>query len=291
MKKIHYIIIGAGALVLAVGLLTWVVIKYSKPPEVAGLAPSAIPADARAETSLRNVTGSPIKYTIRHLAGKRPDLKRTLNPDELDKFPPGIPLLVTFDNGERIIIQYLEQGKPYSFRLDGNDIIQIFPGSHGRADAPDLAPFVPTSPDVIARMLEMAKVGPDDVFYDIGSGDGRIVIAAAKERGARGVGIEIDAALVETARKNAAMAGVGDRVSFICQDAARADFSEATVLAVYLLPESLDLLKPKFEGELKPGTRVVSHDYEIPAWENKKIASESIDEPGVHIHWIYLYIR
>ncbi len=291
MKKIHFIIVGAAALALAMSLLAWFVIKYSEPPDFPAPAASAIPADARAATSLRNVTPYPIKFTVRHLAGRKPDLERTLKPDELDTYPPGIPLLITFDSGQRVIIQYLEQGKPYSFRLDGNDTIQVFPGSHGREDAPDLAPFVPTPANIVARMLEMAGVGPDDVLYDVGSGDGRIVIAAAKERGARGVGIEIDPALAETARKNAVAAGVGERVEFICQDAARADFSGATVLAVYLLPESLDLLRPKFEAELRPGARVISHDYEIPGWENRKTASESIDEPGIHLHWIYLYIR
>jgi hypothetical protein len=291
LNKKRFIIVGAAALAVIISIVAWSVIKYSKPPDVSGFRPSTIPADVRSETSLRNVTDYPIKYTVRYLAGKGPDLKRTLKPDGLDKFPPGIRLLLTYDNGERTIVQYLDPGKPYCFRFDGNGIIQIYPGSHSREDAPDLAPFIPTPKAVIDRMLEMASVGPNDILYDVGCGDGRIVIAAAKERGARSVGIDIDAALIETARKNAAAAGVGDRVRFICQDAVQADFSEATVLAVYLLPESLDLLRPKFEEELKPGTRIVTHDYEIPGWEDKKVLSDAIDEPGIHVHWIYLYRR
>jgi len=291
MKKNAIIACGAAALALALGVLVCFVLKYSAPPDIADLRPTTIPADVRPETSLRNVTEYPIKYTVRHLAGRTPDQKRTLRTDGLDKFPPGIPLLITYDNGERTVIQFLEQGKPYCFRFDGNGIVQIYPGSHGREDAPDLAPFVPTPKAVIDRMMDMATVGRDDVLYDIGCGDGRIVIAAAKERGARSVGIDIDAALIETARKNAAAAGVGGRVRFICQDAVQSDFSEASVLAVYLLPESLALLRPKFEDELKPGTRIVTHDYEIPGWEDKKIDSDSINEPGIHVHWIYLYRR
>lgn len=127
------------------------------------------------------------------------------------------------------------------------------------------APFIPTPPAVVAEMLRVASVGPSDVVYDLGSGDGRIVIAAAKMHGARAVGIEIDPALVARAEEAAERAGVADRVRFVRQDLFRADLSEATVVALYLLPAMNHALRPKLEG-LRPGTRVVSHDFAIGDW-------------------------
>jgi tRNA A58 N-methylase Trm61 len=126
-----------------------------------------------------------------------------------------------------------------------------------------LAPFVVTPSDVVDRMLGLAGVGPRDTVYDLGSGDGRIVITAARTFGARGVGLDIDPMLVERATANAKAAGVGDRVSFRLQDAMTADVSDATVVTLYLLP-SLNLkLLPKLNKELKPGTRIVSHAFDM----------------------------
>ena len=116
-------------------------------------------------------------------------------------------------------------------------------------------------------MLREANVGPDDVVYDLGSGDGRIVIAAARDFGARGVGIELDPALVQQSRDAALRAGVTDRTTFIWQDIFEVDLSPATVVTVYLFPEVNARLLPKFRRELKPGTRVVSHQYPIGDWK------------------------
>ena len=112
--------------------------------------------------------------------------------------------------------------------------------------------FVATPPAVVRAMLEVAKVTPSDLVLDLGSGDGRIAIAAAKEFGARGVGIEIDAALIDEARENARKAGVADRVRFLQQDLFQADISEATVVTLYLLPPLNLKLRPRLFHDLKP---------------------------------------
>jgi len=128
------------------------------------------------------------------------------------------------------------------------------------------APFIPTPPAVVAEMLRVASVGAYDVVYDLGAGDGRVVIAAAKEHGARGVGIELDPALVARAEEAARRAGVADRVRFVRQDLFQADLSEATVVTLYLLPVLTHALGPKLQ-RLRPGTRIVSHDFPIGDWE------------------------
>jgi ubiquinone/menaquinone biosynthesis C-methylase UbiE len=131
---------------------------------------------------------------------------------------------------------------------------------------PDVV-YIPTPQAVVDAMLELAGVGPSDVVYDLGSGDGRIVITAARKYGARGVGVEIDPALVETARQNAAAAGVSDRVRFVTGNLFDADIGEATVVTLYLLQSINERLRPKLVRELKPGTRVVSHVFNMgPEW-------------------------
>jgi phospholipid N-methyltransferase len=127
-------------------------------------------------------------------------------------------------------------------------------------------PYVPTAPAIVTRMLQVAKVGPDDFVIDLGSGDGRIPIAAAKEFGARGLGVEIDPELVAQSVANAKAAGVADRVKFLKQDLYTADISQATVVSIYLLPKAIDLLSEKLQTELRPGTRVITHDYGLVDW-------------------------
>ena len=127
--------------------------------------------------------------------------------------------------------------------------------------------YVPTPPVVVEAMLELATVKAGDVVYDLGSGDGRIVITAAKKYGARGVGIEIDPALVREADRKAAAEGVSDRVRFVNQNLFTADIGEATVVTLYLLQSVNERLRPKLVRELKPGTRVVSHVFNMgPEW-------------------------
>lgn len=134
------------------------------------------------------------------------------------------------------------------------------------AQSRSLAPFLPTPDEVVTRMLRLASVGPSDVVYDLGSGDGRIVIAAARDFGARGVGIEIDPDLVAKATAAATSAGVADRVKFRAQDAMTADVSEATVVTLYLLAASNVKLRPVLTKQLRPGTRIVAHNFPIGDW-------------------------
>jgi SAM-dependent methyltransferase len=131
--------------------------------------------------------------------------------------------------------------------------------------------YVPTPQVAVDAMLELAQVNAHDVVYDLGSGDGRIVITAAKKYGARGVGIEIDPALVTKARANAAAAGVSSRVRFVTQDLFTARISDATVVTLYLLQSINERLRPRLVRELKPGTRVVSHMFNMgPEWPPEK---------------------
>jgi ribosomal protein L11 methylase PrmA len=137
----------------------------------------------------------------------------------------------------------------------------------GRGSDTSLAPFVATPMDVVDRMLTLAKVGPDDVVYDLGCGDGRIVIAAAQKFGARGVGVDIDARLINQAETNARAAGVQNRVKFLLQDAMTVDVSDATVVTLYLLSASNVKLRPRLTKQLRPGSRIVSHSFAIGDWE------------------------
>lgn len=131
-------------------------------------------------------------------------------------------------------------------------------------------PYVPTPPEVVEAMLEVAKVGKDDILYDLGSGDGRIVITAAQKFGTRGVGIDIDPERVEEANQNAKEAGVTDRVKFIQQDIFKANFRDATVVTLYLLPSINLKLRPMLFEQLKPGTRIVSHAFDMGDWKPEK---------------------
>ena len=127
-------------------------------------------------------------------------------------------------------------------------------------------PLITTPPQVVERMLALAGVGPGDLVVDLGSGDGRIVIAAAQKFGARGLGIELDAALVERSREHARKAKVADRVSFVQGDVLTAELSSASVVTVYLLPELMGRLQARFIDELAPGTRIVSHAFGMAGW-------------------------
>lgn len=140
--------------------------------------------------------------------------------------------------------------------------------------------FVPTPQEVVDAMLKMAQVGPNDVLYDLGSGDGRIPITAAKVYGIRAVGIDIDPQRIREANENARVAGVSDKVRFLNQDLFTTDISQATVVTLYLLP-SLNLrLLPKLNGELKAGTRVVSHAFDMG--EIKPLQMQVIDGRSIY---------
>jgi ubiquinone/menaquinone biosynthesis C-methylase UbiE len=132
-------------------------------------------------------------------------------------------------------------------------------------------------------MLRLADVKSTDVVYDLGSGDGRIVISAAKDRGARGIGIDINPERIREANLNAQKAGVSDRVQFLQQDLFQADFSDATVVTLYLLPDLNVKLRPKLLRELKPGTRIVSHAFDMGDWKPEQIVE--VDGRTVY-YWV-----
>jgi ribosomal protein L11 methylase PrmA len=140
------------------------------------------------------------------------------------------------------------------------------PAQTGGLRTPDVI-FVPTPQEVVDAMLEVAKVAKNDVVYDLGSGDGRIPVTAAKKYGARAVGIDIDPQRVKEANANAESAGVTDKVKFLNQDLFTTDISEATVVTLYLLPSLNVKLMPKLKAELKPGTRIVSHAFDMGDWK------------------------
>ncbi|HKA39503.1 MAG TPA: methyltransferase domain-containing protein [Burkholderiales bacterium] len=134
------------------------------------------------------------------------------------------------------------------------------------AQTPDV-PFVATPPVVVDAMLKLAGVGAGDYVIDLGSGDGRIVIAAAKQHGARGLGVEIDTALVGAARLEARRQGVEKRVEFKADDLLGMDISRATVVTMYLYPRLMLAMRPRLIAELKPGARIVSHEFGMEGWE------------------------
>ena len=169
----------------------------------------------------------------------------------------------------------------------------MFLDASADADFPEEIPFVPTPIEVIDRMLEFAKVKKGDVVYDLGSGDGRIVIRAAQKYGVRAIGIEMDSLLLAKARKDAKAAGVSHLVEFRAEDAMKADISKATVVTLYMLPWFNEAMKPSFKKFLKPGARIVAHDFGIEGWEPDK--TEKLSEPEkktgglVHYHTILLW--
>lgn len=162
----------------------------------------------------------------------------------------------------------------------------LLPTPFGRAQTTEVkprldVPYVPTPQPVVDRMLDMAKVSRGDVLYDLGCGDGRIVITAARERGASGTGIDIDPARIREAGQNARQAGVTDLVDFRVGDIFEADFSRATVVTLYLLPDINRRLRPQLWRQLAVGTRVVSHAFGMgDEWPPER--TERVDYRTVH---------
>jgi hypothetical protein len=158
----------------------------------------------------------------------------------------------------------------------------------------DAGPYVPSPESVVSDMLRHADVTAADFVVDLGSGDGRIVLTAAKVFGARGFGVEIKDELVTKSNEAAKREGLADRVKFMKQDLFKTDLSQATVITMYLLPDTVNLLKDKFLAELKPGTRIVSHDYPLTGWIPEKYVQMDLEDKvqisGVTTTLIYLYV-
>ncbi len=148
-------------------------------------------------------------------------------------------------------------------------------------------PYVPTKHEVVAEMLRIADVREDDVLYDLGCGDGRIVITAAEKIGSRGLGIDINPQRIRESRENAKKAKVTEKVRFIEQDLFETDFSEATVVALYLLPGVNLRLRPRLLRYLKPGSRVVSHNYHMGDWEPEQTTEVDME---MNNHMVYFWV-
>lgn len=148
-------------------------------------------------------------------------------------------------------------------------------------------PYVPTPEKVVEQMLTLAKVTKNDVLYDLGSGDGRTVITAAQKLGTRGVGVDINPQRIQESNENAKKAGVTDRVEFRQGDLFEADISEATVVTLYLLPDINVKLRSKLFKELKPGTRIVSHDFDMGEWKPERVVQ--VEGPNRQ-HTLYYWV-
>ena len=155
-------------------------------------------------------------------------------------------------------------------------------------------PYVPTPQIVVDEMLKMAGVTAKDFVIDLGSGDGRMIITAARTFNASGVGVDIDTKLVDVSNKQAKADGVGDRAKFIEQDMFKADISKATVVTLYVLPDFMEKLRPKLMAELKPGTRIVAHDYYMSEWypdrQHMLTVPEKVKANGTDKAYLYLWI-
>jgi protein-L-isoaspartate O-methyltransferase len=154
-------------------------------------------------------------------------------------------------------------------------------------DSLSLAPYVATPQEVVDRMLEMAEVGRNDVVYDLGSGDGRIVITVARRYGARAVGFELDEKLVRLAQDNAGRAGVTGLVEFHHQDVMTVDLSPATVVTLYLVQDANLRLRPRILSQLAPGARVVSHKFHMDDWQPDRM--ERVRAESGEFHTLYLW--
>jgi len=150
-------------------------------------------------------------------------------------------------------------------------VLMFWLTAHSQEPMPEV-PYVPTPQEVVVEMLKMAGVNRNDLVYDLGCGDGRIIITAAKVFGARGVGVDNDPSLIRQSNENARKAGVTDRVKFIEQDLFETDIREATVVALYLLPELNLRLRPKLFRDLKPGSRIVTHEFDMGDWKPDNMA-------------------
>jgi tRNA G37 N-methylase Trm5 len=156
-----------------------------------------------------------------------------------------------------------------------------------RAQEGKIVPYVPTPQEVVDRMLELAQVKKGDVVYDLGSGDGRIVITAAKKYGVKAIGFEIDPERIRESTENIKKAGVGHLVEIRQQDIRSVDLSAASVLTMYLLPEVNLMIRPNIWKQMKPGSRVVSHDFDMGDW--KPVKTENIKDASSWDHTLYLW--
>lgn len=277
-----------GISVLALCLiLVPVVLVYGRrdvPPDFASL---------RAQKLVWTQITNEIDRTIRFQAGllwDQWDMEEiVLKPGEKKDFPGASAVKVRFSRGDTPLIYRLNPGPRYFFRQDRTGQPDIFAEPPLEKTLDYFVPFVTTPPKVIDRMLEVADLSSDDVLYDLGSGDGRIVITAAKNYGCRGVGIDIDLRRIREARENAERHGVTDLVTFIEQDALKADLTKASVVTVYMSMQFNQKLRPVLESDLDSGDRVAAHNYAVPGWAYRLDRYETLKTANGTEHIIFLY--
>jgi len=238
---------------------------------------------------IRNMTRQAISYEVTALDSADKSRKIHLNPGAIDEWTVRKGIRLAYSRFGNEVTEFLAPGRSYCFRYDEYGSAHLYLGSHLRKDAVDLAPYLATPIEVARKMLEIGKVQSTDILYDLGCGDGRIVNLAAKEYGSRGVGIDLDPAMIRRAEAGAKKSSVLERVEFRVEDIMKTDFSVATVIVIYLLPESNALLIPLFERQLKPGARIISHNYNIPGWEEKRVDAASMEDRAGKRHTIFLY--
>ena len=277
------------ALPIALSIFLLVVLLGFSPADLSAQAGGTVPG--KSEISIRNLTKEVVAYTLSRLYDEGQPVRRTIGPDGLARIPCTAGLDIKFERHGKTISYRLDCGVPYSFRYDESDQLELYTGSHGLFGIADLAPYVPTPAVVVDKMLQLAGVGPKDVLFDLGCGDGRIVITAAKRFGTHGVGIDLDPKRIQESNEGAREAGVESLVEFRLQDVMKADFSGATIVTLYLLPESNSLLRPLLEAQLKPGTIVVTHNYSVPGWQSRETNYVSLQDEKGQDHTIYVYKR
>jgi len=274
--------------IVCLALLGWAV-SIQADPAASGQA--SLVSSGKKETTIRNLTKGTVRYTIRRLVHDSQPIVRFLKADAIDRWSCESAMDISFERTGQPTSYRLECGLPYTFRYDESDNLDLYSGSHGLFGVADLAPFVPTPMAVVERMLELGEVDKDDILFDLGCGDGRIVITAAKRFGTRGVGIDIDPQRIDESQRAAKEEGVEGLVEFRLQDVMKADIREATVVTLYLLPESNALLRPLLEEQLRPGTPVVSHNYSVPGWEAKEVSYVTLQDGTGQDHTIFVYKR
>ena len=255
-------------------------------------ATSPVPVEQRKkvqELTIRNATEKAVSYEIAPAVDGGIRIKKLITPGAVHRFPGNVDRDVYFTSAGRKLSYRINAGHPYAFRYDENKNLDLYQASHGWSDVVDLAPYLPTPMPVVDRMLALAGVNAKSVVFDLGCGDGRIVIEAAKKYGARGVGVDLDAELVQTARAKTRIEGVEKLVEIRMEDATKTDVRGATVVALYLLPESNELLRDRLEKQFRPGSIVVCHNYRVKGWEAREFKTDSLQTEDGQTHEIFLY--
>lgn len=241
------------------------------------------------ETTIRNATAKAVDYILILNRPGAGHIKTIIKPGDIHHHPGDTALRLTFYRDNKKLTYRLNPGISCYFDLDEKGKLDVYTDSSKKADLEDIVPFVATPMDIVRKMLEMAQVDEEDMLYDLGCGDGRIVITAAAEFGAHGVGIDLDPQLIEQSKANAESAKVEDIVEFRLEDALRADFSEATVVTLYLLMDINGQLRPHLERQLRSGSYVVAHNYPIPGWASRLVDYITMKSEDGEEHSIYLY--